>query len=182
MGNRAVITTKQKRIGIYLHWNGGFDSVQAFLKYCELKGYRCPENDSYGWARLCQVIANFFGGELSVGIGPYDNLDLDNGDNGVYIIENWRIVDREFFEGREQNEYPLIDMLKGINEKMPIEEQIDIDAELKKSELIDRLHSLAKHASEDKEKAHIEADKLLLEYITDRNIKSAFEQIDKWYA
>lgn len=25
MGNRAVITDKQKKIGIYLHWNGGRD-------------------------------------------------------------------------------------------------------------------------------------------------------------
>ena len=37
MGNRAVITTRSKDIGVYLHWNGGRDSVEAFLKYCELK-------------------------------------------------------------------------------------------------------------------------------------------------
>lgn len=36
MGNRAVITTTDQRIGIYLHWNGGKDSVEAFLKYCKL--------------------------------------------------------------------------------------------------------------------------------------------------
>lgn len=58
-GNRAVITTEDKRIGVYIHWNGGRDSVEAFLKYCELKGYRKPEEDCYGWARLCQVIGNF---------------------------------------------------------------------------------------------------------------------------
>jgi hypothetical protein len=37
MGNRAVITDNKQRIGIYLHWNGGRDSVEAFLKYCELR-------------------------------------------------------------------------------------------------------------------------------------------------
>ena len=26
MGNRAVITTEKKDLGIYLHWNGGRDS------------------------------------------------------------------------------------------------------------------------------------------------------------
>ena len=31
MGNRAVITTEKKDLGIYLHWNGGRDSVEAFL-------------------------------------------------------------------------------------------------------------------------------------------------------
>ena len=37
MGNRAVITTKENMynngVAIYLHWNGGRDSVEAFLEY-----------------------------------------------------------------------------------------------------------------------------------------------------
>ena len=58
MGNRAVITTisaepkDSTAIGCYIHWNGGRDSVEAFLTYCKLKGYRPPETDCYGWARL----------------------------------------------------------------------------------------------------------------------------------
>lgn len=124
MGNRAVITTRHKDIGIYLHWNGGRDSVEAFLKYCELKGVRPPETDNYGWARMCQIIGNFFGGELSIGIDQYDKLDKDNGDNGVYVIENWKIVDRLFIDWPEQNEYELIKMLKSINEKQPEEERL----------------------------------------------------------
>ena len=91
MGNRAVITTDDNfandGVGIYVHWNGGRDSVEAFLKYCELKGYRSPSDDCYGWARLAQVIGNFFGGELSVGIDTIWHLDRENGDNGVYIIK-----------------------------------------------------------------------------------------------
>lgn len=120
MGNRAVITTRQKKIGIYLHWNGGRDSVEAFLTYCKLQEFRCPPDD-YGWTRLCQVIANFFGGGgLSVGIDEYYKLDTDNGDNGVYIIENWEIVDREYFDGIEQQNYDLIEMLIAIDESQPI--------------------------------------------------------------
>lgn len=120
MGNRAVITTRAKEIGVYLHWNGGRDSVEAFLEYCKLKGYRTPEEDDYGWARLCQVIGNFFGGTTSVGIGLYDNLDTDNGDNGVYVIEDWKIVDRLFFKnGKEQNEHQLVEMLAEIDYNMP---------------------------------------------------------------
>ena len=120
MGNRAVITTRAKEIGVYLHWNGGRDSVEAFLEYCKLKGYRTPEEDDYGWARLCQVIGNFFGGTTSVGIDLYDNLDTDNGDNGVYVIEDWKIVDRLFFKnGKEQNEYQLSEMLAEIDYNMP---------------------------------------------------------------
>ena len=126
MGNRAVIATREKKIGVYLHWNGGRDSVEGFLTYCKLKGYRCPEKDNYGWARLCQVIGNFFGGECSVGIDLYDRLDTDNGDNGVYIIENWEIVDREFFEGEEQDAYNLDEALETINKCMPVDEQINL--------------------------------------------------------
>jgi len=135
MGNRAVITTfdnEELSIGVYLHWNGGRDSVEAFLKYCELKGYRCPENDSYGWARLCQVIGNFFGGTTSIGIDTIDNLDCDNWDNGMYIIKNWQIVGREYFEGEEQTEYELKEMLYTINERQPEHDRIP-------TEMIDNL-------------------------------------------
>ena len=125
MGNRAVITTEAKDIGVYLHWNGGRDSVEAFLTYCRLKGYRCPENDCYGWARLCQVIGNFFGGELSVGIDKYNRLDTDNGDNGVYIIKDWEIIGKEFEPLEDRDDNNFIGMLMEINNRMPINEQID---------------------------------------------------------
>lgn len=123
MGNRAVITTESKKIGVYLHWNGGRDSVEGFLKYCKLKGYRPPETDSYGWARLCQVIGNYFGGSTSIGIGNYHNNEEDN---GTYIIKNWEIVDRKHFNGTEQKEYPLKEFLEDVNEKQPKREQIDL--------------------------------------------------------
>ena len=130
MGNRAVITTKANMdnngVGVYLHWNGGRDSVRAFLKYCELKGYRAPSEDNYGWARLCQVIGNFFGGTLSLGIDTVNHLDCNNWDNGVYLIEGWEIVGRMYFEGEEQDEYDLVGMLKTINDSMPESERITI--------------------------------------------------------
>lgn len=130
MGNRAVITTKENMdnngVGVYLHWNGGRDSVRAFLKYCELKGYRAPSEDNYGWARLCQVIGNFFGGSTSLGIDTVNHLDCNNWDNGVYLIEGWEIVGRMYFEGEEQDYYELIKMLRSINECMPESERITI--------------------------------------------------------
>lgn len=128
MGNRAVITTKENfennGVGVYLHWNGGYDSVSAFLKYCEIKGYRTPDTDNYGWARLCQVIGNFFGGSTSIGIDTVDKLDCDNYDNGVYIIEGWKIVDRKYHNYAEQMNYKLEDILMDIDKSMPKKEQI----------------------------------------------------------
>ena len=127
MGNRAVITTEDKQIGVYVHWNGGRDSIEAFLLYCKLKGYRAPENDCYGWARLCQVIGNFFGGEYSVGIDKYDRLDTDNGDNGTYIIKDWQIIGKEFEPLDKLDIEQVKNMLVAINGSMPVSEQLDIN-------------------------------------------------------
>ncbi|WP_172135270.1 hypothetical protein [Adlercreutzia sp. ZJ473] len=45
MGNRAVITTRDRKVGADVHWNGGRDTIQPPLKYCEPKGYRPPSSD-----------------------------------------------------------------------------------------------------------------------------------------
>lgn len=103
MGNRAVITTTnalredgsliKDEIGIYLHWDGSYEDVARFLYLAKEKGVREPEDDNYGWARLCQVIGEEIGGyELSLGIDRLDRLDCANWDNGVYIFEDWKIV------------------------------------------------------------------------------------------
>lgn len=135
MGNRAVITAskaadvaKSNDLGVYLHWNGGRDSVTAFLTYCKLQGYRSPETDNYGYARLCQVIGNFFGGELSIGLDACCNLDCDNWDNGVYIVKEWEIVDRQYFKGSEQSGYDLKEFLLAIDEAMPTKLQLGEEA------------------------------------------------------
>ena len=95
MGNRAVISFENQKTGIYLHWNGGEDSVRAFLDCAKSLGVRDPISDSYGVARLTQIIGNFFGGTLSVGLGDLESLDCDNQDNGVYVVgKGWEIVQR----------------------------------------------------------------------------------------
>lgn len=101
MGNRAVITastTKTTGVGIYVHWNGGLESVLAFLHVAKERGYRDPAYDTtYGMARLCGLICEFFDLKSStcVGIGQLKELDCDNGDNGVYVIgADWTIKSR----------------------------------------------------------------------------------------
>lgn len=121
------------QIGIYLHWNGGRDSVEGFLKYCELRGFRNPEFDNYGWARLTQVITNYFGGELSVGVDLCKNLDCDNFDNGVYLIKDWKITGRMYAPTKEQKEYKLLEMVVDIDSAQP---RIDQLGETKIKELL----------------------------------------------
>lgn len=129
MGNRAVITTKQgdskTKLGIYLHWNGGRDSVRAFLRYAKMRGFRPPETDNYGWARLAQIISNYFGKDgLSIGVDIVERLDCDNWDNGVYLIKDWEIVGRENFTGVEQDNYPLDRMLFEIDASQPADQRL----------------------------------------------------------
>lgn len=121
MGNRAVIATENKDVGIYVHWNGGIESVTGFLTYCKIQGFRTPETDNYGWARLCQIIANFFGEDgLCVGIDRYEHLDTDNFDNGTYIIKDWEIIGREFFNGEDDEIEDLLGMLQAIDQSQPV--------------------------------------------------------------
>ena len=63
MGNRAVISMacegipKEYSPSIYVHWNGGRNSVESFLETAKRLKVR-PE-ETYGMARLCQIIGNF---------------------------------------------------------------------------------------------------------------------------
>lgn len=141
MGNRAAITNKfgaenpEKGIGVYLHWNGGLDSVETFCKYCKLKGVRGVDSDpQYGFARLIQVIGNFFGGTTSIGVDVVANLDCDNYDNGVYVIDDdWEIVERLYMHAEEQRHHDMNEMLKHIDSKMPEDDRIGgiFDAKIK---------------------------------------------------
>ena len=120
MGNRAAITKDSDLygIGVYLRRNGGRDSVEAFLAYCDLTRYRA--NDAEYWAAmLVNVCTNFFASGLSCGVGIAKNLDCDNYDNGVYFIDDeWRIVGRKFEHAEEYN-YDLEDMIKEIDKRQP---------------------------------------------------------------
>lgn len=94
MGNRAVIKFGGTDQGIYLHWNGGVESVQAFLDCAKRYNLR---GGCYGAARLCQIIGNFFGGSLSLGVDSVRFLDCDNGDNGMFVVdEHWNITKRVY--------------------------------------------------------------------------------------
>lgn len=110
MGNRAVIKFKNNEgkistTGIYLHWNGGRASIEAFLSAA--RTLEIPSNDDYCYSRLAQIICNFIGTSNSVGVDNTENLDCNNEDNGVYIVQNLEIVAREFSD-EDKDEINLI--------------------------------------------------------------------------
>ncbi len=129
MGNRAVITTRkdldENGLGLYMHWNGGYDSVRPILDYCRIRGFRAPDEDDYGYARLAQIVCNFMGGDgYSVGVGRLDRLDMNNGDNGTYVLEGWRVVERLHYSGEEQNEYDYDKFIMNLDECQPESQKI----------------------------------------------------------
>lgn len=134
MGNRAIVLPKGADFGVYLHWNGGPDSVGAFLEYCKLKGYRSfggANRDGYGIARFVQIVANYFGGTLSIGVEPCKPTEEEAEwlDNGIYIIDGWDIVERigRYVNEDDREGYDREEMLKDIDEAQPINEQLGKD-------------------------------------------------------
>lgn len=100
MGNRAVIAFESEslqqtlnEVGLYLHWNGGLESVEGFCKAAD-------ELEISEKARFIQMVANWFGGQLSVYVDQVRKLDHDNGDNGTYVLSkasgNWKVAKRYF--------------------------------------------------------------------------------------
>lgn len=101
MGNRAnVIFVDGTDISpaVYLHWNGGVESVYAFVKEMQRRNWTRLD---YGAARFCQVVGEFLRGTgesitkddgLSLGVfnGPasLDAVALDPfiEENGLFII------------------------------------------------------------------------------------------------
>ena len=117
MSNSGVIQFKNNNeYGVYLHWNGGRDSVEAFLQYCKLKGY--SNNDM---CRFIQVVSNYFGGGNSIYLQP---ISKTYSDHGIYIVNDWEIIERKNYHYNEQKEYDLNEMLLEIDQSQPKELQL----------------------------------------------------------
>lgn len=100
MGNRAnVVFVAGEEISpaVYLHWQGGPESVYAFLD--ELDRRHCRPDANYECARFIAIVAEFFDhddyGTLSLGVtnGPAEittaalaRVHTDNSDNGFYVV------------------------------------------------------------------------------------------------
>lgn len=172
MGDRAVISNKSKKIGVYLHWYGYREFVESVLAYCDVKKYRSPDvDDEYAWARLCQVAGNTIGGNLSVGVGIFNRMDTDNWDNGTYIIKDWDIVDRLFTHSKDEKmKDTMFENLKYINNMQPKNEQLkeeELEAFAKLWEIrhLDRLN----------DERNVEVEKIIKEEIEKQKSQEQIE-------
>ena len=194
MGDRAVISNKSKKIGVYLHWYGYREFVESVLAYCDVKKYRSPDvDDEYGWARLCQVAGNTIGGNLSVGVGIFNRMDTDNWDNGTYIIKDWDIVDRLFTHSKDEKmKDTMFENLKYINNKQPKDEQLkeeELEAFAKLWEIrhLDRLNDerkvevekiIKEEIEKQKSQEQIKAEDIINNVEEQEEIKGVVEEFD----
>tara|TARA_R110000824_G_scaffold151398_1_gene322375 strand:- start:107 stop:475 length:369 start_codon:yes stop_codon:yes gene_type:complete len=114
MGNRAVLEIEGTGLGIYLHWNGGRDTIDPLLEVA--KEYEIQDKGvDFLVSNLNQIVSNTFG---KCGIGKLDTLDCDNYDNGVYVIDaDLNIVDRKFTRYPEQKHWDFNEMKEFIKEQ-----------------------------------------------------------------
>lgn len=101
MGNRGtvVFTDGKKNFSsaVYLHWNGGPESIYGFLAELDRRQIRADQD--YETARFIQIVGEFFDQDsingLSLGVvnGPKNDsikelskIQTDLSDNGVYLV------------------------------------------------------------------------------------------------
>ena len=108
MGNKAVIArdkTSYAEPCLYLHWNGGLASVEAFLMAAKELGLDPKDKDFFtSFGRL--LADSFFKttlNESTVYVQFYCDADRNNWDNGTYLIDdNMEIVRRRYKQGPDE--------------------------------------------------------------------------------
>lgn len=144
MGNRGFVTTENGNYGIYFHWNGGRDSIEAFVKYAKLTQIPCPhgryaDGELYSWQRFATLVENAgFNPEIQRIEAEMKNEtgrlkdDYWGTDNGIYYLKDWEIVGRAFQPDTEQNEYDLQGFLQFLDESQPIKKQLGLGKDTEK--------------------------------------------------
>lgn len=152
MGNRALLKARNQEIGIYLHWNGGRDSVEAFLAYALISGVRTAYADhEYHIASLSKIIGNFFS-DLSIGIGVFNYKSFYE-DNGVYVYDEdgFNIIERINPPDQEQYNHDFFELMKEIDDCQPEKSKI-LKEVSNLEELLNKFPILKEYNKEEKRK------------------------------
>lgn len=132
MGNRAFLysektTAGHRGLGVYLHWNGGPDSVIPLIRYCKLRKFR-PFSDGYGVARLCQVMGNFFGGTLSLGVEFAKPDEVDTNHTPYCITDDWEIKNLDDYRNDDwPSDDQVLEFMIELNKSQPKELQVPVE-------------------------------------------------------
>lgn len=103
MGNRCLITNKNKKIAIYQHWNGGRDTIEPLLRVAEYEFQKNPYKFGCDeFKAVLDVSKKVFDGKEC----DYERNQNIASDNGVYVVEEFKIIERlnnRYSEQREHN-------------------------------------------------------------------------------
>lgn len=107
MGNRCLITNKNKKIAIYQHWNGGRDTIEPLLRVAEYEFQKNPYKFGYDeFKAVLDVSKKVFDGKEC----DYERNQNIASDNGVYVVDGFQIVDREHNRFSEQKAHNALEM------------------------------------------------------------------------
>jgi len=153
MGNRAnviFVDEKEEHISpcVYLHWNGGPESIYSFINELNRRIIRNDQN--YECSRFIQLVGEFFDidsiDNLSLGItnGPkkitIENLKkihTDQSDNGFYVICRHSCLKDDFSVRRFVTDYK--DDIYTLREYTKAEVEVEREAAYK-SDYIQSIH------------------------------------------
>lgn len=134
MGNRATVIFTDKSgksisPAVYVHWNGGPESIYAFLDEMNRRNIRADQD--YECARFIHIVGDYFDEDtisgLSLGVvnGPrriniaeLAKVKTDTSDNGIYVVDRTNLgkpIVRRFLtdyyakNAKGENTYPLIE-------------------------------------------------------------------------
>src|SRR5208282_3942383 len=86
---------------VYLHWNGGPESVYAFLEEMNRRNIRGSDDLSYCTARFIHIVGDFFDQDIDargLGLGVFSTTqktvsafkrnarNITQGGNGIYLV------------------------------------------------------------------------------------------------
>ena len=111
--HEVLIRVFPKTLGIYLHHNGSPDCIYPLLQYAQLRHMKPRQTSGVivGWDMdrctldmLLVILRNWVGNDAEC---PFmhllERLDLDNGDNGTYLVDDsFNLIDRLYLKGYEE--------------------------------------------------------------------------------
>jgi hypothetical protein len=106
-----MVDSVDSDVAIYLHWNGGRDTVEPVLEVAKEYGLT---GDNAGMNDLYKMFHNMLATDMAetAYVGRVEEYNGSaSGDNGVYIIDkSFNIIDRLDFENEEQQIYLFEDI------------------------------------------------------------------------
>lgn len=128
MSHSALLIAKDATIGLRLNGNGDRNSVKAFLRYAEYAQLPSINADDKWISPFITMLQNFFRDNNDAirleTVDPQHLGDKTDYDNGIYVLEDYEIVDRINSPADTSPEHRIHDRLLSIDSTQPLVNQL----------------------------------------------------------